>query len=332
LLESPPGSGKGAAGELQPHADPVLPERERGPRLVPVEGVSAQLAGDDSLRELVDLAIQAVDATRKSTGMGVDAVWEAIRRARDAGDPVVGRIALTLEAGAFMYLGNGLYGFAPRQDLPSWVPRWPHRNAVGRQLEGIVTGIDEQAGTVFLSPRLAALRAARERAGQSRRVTARIVSASVSGLVVDLGGGRGFAPRRELDLDWLLEGPLPGSRWRGYVVEMGDAIVRLSAFAPGTRARRASRRERALTALSCGMILSGRVIAAGSGGALVAFGDGLVTGLVPAPALRSRLGTQVRPDRELSFRVVGRPSDPEDREVDVHLWPLPGAARLHPRA
>ncbi len=113
---------------------------------------------------------------------------------------------------------------------------------------------------------------------------------------------------------------------------MGDAIVRLSAFAPGTRARRASRRERALASLSCGMTLSGRVIAAGSGGALVAFGDGLVTGFVPAPALRSRLGTQVQPDRELPFRVVGRPSDPEDREVDVHLWPLPEAARLRPHA
>lgn len=329
MFESPPGSGKEAAGELSPSAD--IAADGRGPRLVPVEAVPARLAGDDTLRELVNAAIEAVDLHRERAGMSDDAVWEAIARARDAGDPVVGRIALTLEAGAFLYLGVGVYGFAPRQDLPAWVPRWPHRSAVGRQLEGMVTGVDEEAGAVFLSPRLAALRAARERAGQPRRVTARVVSASVSGLVVDLGGGRGFAPRRELELDWLLDGPLPGSRWRGYVVEMGDAIVRMSSFAPGTRARRASRRERALAALDNGMTLNGRVIASGSGGALVVFGDGLVTGLVPAPALRSRLGATLVPDRELAFRIVGRPSDPEDREVDIYLWPLSEAARMRPR-
>ena len=120
---------------------------------------------------------------------------------------------------------------------------------------------------------------------------------------------------------------MPGSRWRGYVVEMGDAIVRMSSFTPNTRARRASRRARALAALGDGMSLSGRVLATGSGGALVAFGDGLLTGLVPAPALRSRIGRALQPDRELSFRVVGRPTDPEDREVDLYLWPLPEAAR-----
>ena len=267
---------------------------------------------------------------RERAGMSDEAVWDAIARARDAGDPVVGRIALTLEAGAFLYLGVEVYGFAPRQDLPAWVPRWPGRSAVGRQLEGIVTGIDEDAGAVFLSPRLAALRAARERAGQPRRMTARVISASVSGLVVDLGGGRGFAPRRELELDWLLEGPLPGSRWRGYVVEMGDAIVRMSASRRG-RARGAPAGASARWRRSSeGMTLSGRVIATGSGGALVVFGDGLVTGLVPAPALRSRLGATLRPDRELTFRVVGRPSDPEDREVDLYLWPLPTAARMRP--
>ncbi len=299
------------------------------PRLMPVASVAQRLSGDDSLRQLVDDAIAAVDSHRERAGMSDETVWEAIARARDAGDPIVGRVALTLEAGAFLYLGVGVYGFAPRQDLPSWVPRWPHRSAVGRQLEGIVTGVDEPAGAVFLSPRLAALRSARERAGQARRVTARVVSASISGLVVDLGGGRGFAPRRELELDWLLEGPVPGSRWRGYVVEMGDAIVRMSSFTPNTRARRASRRARALAALSEGMTLNGRVLATGSGGALVTFGDGLLTGLVPAPALRSRVGATLQPDRELAFRVVGRPSDPEDREVDLFLWPLPRAARPH---
>ncbi|HEY6779570.1 MAG TPA: hypothetical protein VI111_01375 [Thermoleophilaceae bacterium] len=329
MFESPPGSGQGAAGELTSPAQ--LESDERGPRLVPVELVRSLAPGEDSLRQLVDAAVAAVDAHRERAGMSDDVVWGAIERARDAGDPVVGRIALTLEAGAFLYLGMGVYGFAPRQDLPSWVPRWPHRSAVGRQLEGMVTGIDEQAGAVFLSPRLASLRSARECAGQPRRVTARVVSASVNGLVVDLGGGRGFAPRRELELDWLLEGPQPGSRWRGYVVEMGDAIVRMSSFAPSTRARRASRRERALAALAVGMILGGRVLATGSGGALVCFGDGLVTGLVPAPALKSRLGATLVPDREVSFRIVGRPSDPEDREVDVYLWPLPAAARLRPR-
>ncbi len=299
---------------------------------MPVEAVTQRLSEDDSLRQLVDDAIAAVDSHRERAGMSDDTVWEAIARARDAGDPVVGRVALTLEAGAFLYLGVGVYGFAPRQDLPSWVPRWPHRNAIGRQLEGIVTGVDEPAGAVFLSPRLAALRAAREQAGQAKRVTADVVSASISGLVVDLGGGRGFAPRRELELDWLLEGPVPGSRWRGYVVEMGDAIVRMSSFTPNTRARRASRRARALAALGNGMSLSGRVLATGSGGALVAFGDGLLTGLVPAPALRSRIGRALQPDRELSFRVVGRPTDPEDREVDLYLWPLPEAARSRPHS
>jgi ribosomal protein S1 len=292
-----------------------------GPHLLPLEGIAPVPREGDSLRSLVDLAIRAVDVPRGLAPMPPAAVWDAVARAREVGDPVAGRIVLTLEAGAFVYLGGDVYGFAARRDLPLWVPRWPGRGTVGRQLEGIVTGIDEEAGAVFISPRLAALRTARERVGGARRVNGRVVSASVSGLVLDLGGARGFAARRELELDWLLAGPQSGSRWRGYVVEMGDAVVRLSVFPPGTRARRASRRERALAAIESGMPLSGRVVAAGSGGALVALGDGLVTGLVPAPAMRSPLGTRVVPDAELMFRVVGRPSDPGDQEVDVHLWP-----------
>jgi ribosomal protein S1 len=320
LFEAPFGSGDGTASELASGGGLMAPS-EYGPRLVSAGGASSQAAEEESLRALVDLVIRSADIPRGSTTMSGDAVWDAIASARDAGDPVVGRIVLTLEAGAFLYLGSGIYGFAARPDLPFWVPRWPHKDVVGRQLEGMVTGIDEHAGAIFLSPRLASLRAARERSGQPQLITGRVVSASVSGLVVDLGGGRGFAPRRELDLDWLLAGPLPSSRWQGYVVEVGDAIVRLSAFGPSTRARRDSRRERTLAALELGMTIPGRVVAAGAGGALVAHGDGLLAGLVPAPALRSPLGLRVVPDSRLSFRVVGRPSDPDDREVDLHVWP-----------
>lgn len=312
-MERRPPDSPGSAGGLLPWSEP--------PRLVPLEGVAAVPAEGDSLRSLVDMAVKAADVPRGPMPPG--AVWDAVARAREVGDSVVGRIVLTLEAGAFVYLGDGVYGFAARRDLPLWVPRWPGRDAVGRQLEGIVTGIDREAGAVFISPRLTALRLARERTGSSRRVGGRVVSASVYGLVVDLGGARGFAARRELELDWLLEGPVSGSRWRGYVVELGDAIVRLSAYPPGTRARRVSRRERALEAIETGMTLSGRVVAAGANGGLISLGDGLVTGLVPAPAMRSPLGRRVVPDAQLPFRVVGRPADPGEEEVDVHLWPRP---------
>lgn len=47
-----------------------------------------------------------------------------------------GRVLMTIEAKAFLYLGPDLYGFAPRGELPSWVPGRPDPNYVGRELEG----------------------------------------------------------------------------------------------------------------------------------------------------------------------------------------------------
>lgn len=173
---------------------------------------------------------------------------------------------------------------------------------------------------------LPGVRRARRCLGVSaRRVRGRIVSADVDRVVVDLGGAQGIAPRQELDLDWLLAGPRPGRRFRGYVTAIEDEVVMLSRFGREQRRRRAQRREAALAAMT-GQLdepvergsLPGLVLTTGEEGALVALEDGLITGLVPALALASR--PYVTAGRRLQFRVIGQPQDPE-RGIDVLLWP-----------
>lgn len=172
--------------------------------------------------------------------------------------------------------------------------------------------------------RLLALRRARRCVGVSRRISGRIVSADLDRIVVDLGGARGFAPRRELELDWLLAGPEHGSRFRGYVTEVGDAVVLLSRYSPAQRAERARRRETSLAAMTEGLferveraVVSGLVLSTGVHAAVVALEDGLITGLVPGLALDSR--RHIAAGRRLDFRVIGRPEEP-DRDLDVLLW------------
>lgn len=173
---------------------------------------------------------------------------------------------------------------------------------------------------------LPGVRRARRCLGASgRRVRGRIVSSDVEGVVVDLGGAQGIAPRQEVDLDWLLAGPKPGGRFRGYVTAMEGDLVLLSRFGHEQRRRRAQRRESALAGMTADMdepvqrgALPGLVLSTGDEGALVALEDGLITGLVPALALESR--PQLAAGRRAHFRVMGQPEDPA-RGVDVLLWP-----------
>lgn len=173
---------------------------------------------------------------------------------------------------------------------------------------------------------LPGVRRARRCLGASgRRVRGRIVSSDVEGVVVDLGGAQGIAPRQEVDLDWLLAGPKPGGRFRGYVTAMEGDLVLLSRFGHEQRRRRAQRRESALAGMTAEMdepvqrgALPGLVLSTGDEGALVALEDGLITGLVPALALESR--PQLTAGRRAHFRVMGQPEDPA-RGVDVLLWP-----------
>jgi ribosomal protein S1 len=275
-------------------------------------------SGEMSLRELVDMTIQAADGGDPNA---TAAVWREMKHAKQSGTPVTGSILMTVEAGAFLHLGDGLYGFAPREELPVWVPRRPRRSAVGREIEGVVSGIDEEAGVVYVSPRLLALKRARGCLGISRRVSGRIVTADLDGIEVDIGGARGFAPRRELELDWLLEEPERGIRWRGYVIEMSETALVLSRFGQEARRERAERREAELAELEVGGVATGRVLAVDERGALVAFGDGLVCGAVPRPGIASPAGRRLRAGEEAAFKVVDRRRT--SRDADVVLWPAP---------
>ena len=160
-----------------------------------------------------------------------------------------------------------------------------------------------------------------------RRVSGRVVSADVNGIVVDLDGRQGIVPRHEMELDWLLAGPEPGRRFSGYVTAMEDPMVMLSRFGGRKRRQRAQRRETALEKMTAGLeepgerdVVPGLVLTADEQGALVALEEGLVTGLVPALALESR--PYLTAGRRLYFRVIGRPQEP-GRQIDVLLWPQP---------
>lgn len=190
--------------------------------------------------------------------------------------------------------------------------------------------IDEDSRSVVLSPRLLTLRRAWRCVGRSRRVSGRIVSADRDGVVVDLGGAEGFAPRSELELDWLVAGPEPGRLFRGYVTTVGDGLVSLSRYGPRRRVKRARRRAASLAAMTERLdepvdraVVSGLVLATGEDGAIVALEDGLIAGFVPALALESR--PHIAAGRTLDFRVVGQPEEP-GRDIDVLLWPEPHQA------
>ena len=319
-----PGSGVlGVRNGTGPRSSPPehalrLPVAARGdhPQASPAGG---------SLRELVELVVRAVDAAMEEAGVAGSGAWEQIRRAQESRAPITGRVLMTFEAGAFLYLGPDLYGFAPRSELPSWVPSRPDRHYVGRELEGAVMDIDEGSRSVVLSPRLLALRKAWRCVGRSRRIGGPIVSADLDGVVVDLGGAKAFAPRNELDLDWLVAGPGPGLRFRGYVTAVGDALVSLSSYGPRRRDKRAARRAAALGEMTERLdepvdraVVSGLVLATGEDGAVVALEHGLIAGFVPGLALESRPHIAAGSTHE--FRVIGRPEEP-DRDIDVLLWP-----------
>jgi S1 RNA binding domain len=287
-------------------------------------------AGPDRapIRELVDAVVEAADPPDEAAARRL---LEEMRRARRNSVPVAAPVLATTDAGAFLYLGSGLYGFAAKSELPMWVPRRIRQDYVGKELEGLVAGIECDLGLVHISPRLLALRRARNCLGVSRRISGRVVSLTLEGLTVDIGGAQGFAPRRELDIEWMLDQLADehfkrGERWRGYVVDIaGGQVPILSQFGSTMRASRQRRREAALAELSPGDDVVGTVVATGSGGALVAFAGGLVTGLVSRRALATPIGWSLVPGTDQTFRVLARVDDPDDEgeDIDLRLWPAP---------
>lgn len=312
-------TGTGRRLSRQEHALPV----RAAARGDPPQGSPA----GGSMRELVDLVVRAVDAAADEESSAGSSAWEQIRRAQESRAPITGRVLITVGAGAFLYLGPDLYGFAPRSELPAWVPSRPDRDYVGRELKGAVMDIDEGSRSVVLSPRLLALRKAWRCVRKPRRMSGRILSSDLDGVVVDLGGAKAFAPRSELDLEWLVAGAEPGLRVRGYVIAVGDALVSLSLYGPRRRVKRARRRATALAAMTERLhdqvdraVVSGLVLATGEDGAVVALEGGLIAGFVPGLALDSR--PRIAAGSTLEFRVIGRPEEP-DRDIDVLLWPEP---------
>ena len=269
-----------------------------------------------TLRHVLDLAIENADGGDGTTVRA--AAWDELVQTHRQRKPVRGLILLTLEPGAFVRLGPGIYGFAPRVELPSWVPRQPRASCVGRELEGLVIALDKQAGMALLSPRLLALRHARAAAAADRQVRGSIVSAATTGIVVDLDGARGYAPLTELPPDVLLAGAEPGSPWHGFVTGMTDTSPLLSQFPVRIREHRAQQRERLLDELRPGRVTSGRVIRAGAEGALVTFDDGLVWGTVPRAALRSPVGRRLAEGMPAHFHVLAY-AEPD--AVALRLWP-----------
>ncbi len=286
------------------------------------QGTQGRRAPDGSsldvgtLRHALDLAIQNADGGDKTAQRA--AAWEELARAHGEREPVRGKMLLTLEPGAFVQLGPGVYGFAPRVELPSWVPRQPHARSVGRALEGLVIALDAQAGMALLSPRLLALRHARAAGAADRRVQGTIVSASASGLVVDLDGARGFVPLTELPPDSLLEGAEPGNPWRGYVRGVTDTSPLLSQYPVRIRKHRARQREQLLAIMLPGLVETGRLISTSAEGALVAFADGLAWGAVPRAALHSPAGRRLARGTPAQFRILERTGQ---GTVALWLWP-----------
>ena len=134
-----------------------------------------------------------------------------------------------------------MYGFAPRVELPAWVPRQPRSDCVGRELACTLIALDAEAGVALLSPRLLALRRAREAIGTGEQVHGSVVSVTSTGIVVDLGGARSFVPLAELSPEALLAPPEPTAPWWGYVTGMADTGPLLSQHAPQVRASSSAR-------------------------------------------------------------------------------------------
>ncbi|HEY6779703.1 MAG TPA: hypothetical protein VI111_02045, partial [Thermoleophilaceae bacterium] len=150
---------------------------------------------------MLELAIEGIDAPSESEARSS---WHALEQAQRERSPVTGRLLLTLQPGAFLQLGPGAYGFAPRVELPAWVPRQPRSDHVGRELECTLIALDVDAGVALLSPRLLALRRAREAIGAGEQVRGSVVAATATGIVVDLDGARGFIALTELSAQALL--------------------------------------------------------------------------------------------------------------------------------
>jgi ribosomal protein S1 len=269
-----------------------------------------------TLRHVLDLAIENADGGDGTPRRA--AAWRELERTHREREAVRGQILLTVDAGVFVQLGPGVYGFVPRVELPSWVPRQPRAEQLGRELEGIVIGLDAEAGLALLSPRLLALRRVQAARAADERLEGTVISATGTGVVVDLDGARGVAPLDELAPEGLLSQLEPGDAWHGYAIGMTDTGPLLSHFTASARAQRARAREQILCEFMPGAIRTGLVVRAAAEGVLVAFEGGLVWGSVPRAALRSPAGRRLARGCSASFRVLASDSSSAG---DLELWP-----------
>jgi hypothetical protein len=273
-------------------------------------------AGGGTVRQLLDLALQRADGSDATPERA--AAWARLEQAFARREPLRGRIMLSVGPGAFMDLGAGLYGFAPRLELPDWVARQPRADQVGRSLEAVVIALDEEAGSALLSPRLLSLRRARDALDQDRGIRGTVISATLSGQVVDIDGARGFVSLDELPPERLLNPPKLGSPWHGYVAGVSDIGPLLSYYAPHVRALRTIERQAALARLQPGSVERATVIGARRSSALVSFDEGLAWGAVVRAAFASPGGRRLAPGVAASFRVLGRCPGSQPQ---LQLWP-----------
>jgi S1 RNA binding domain len=270
-----------------------------------------------SLLGVLGLAIDAVDAAPTSATRDG---WRELERAQRERTTVVGRLLLTLEPGAFLALGDGVYGFAPRVELPAWVPRQPSPRCVGRELACTLLALDVEAGVALLSPRLLSLRRAREAIGAGEQIQGTVVAVTSTGVVVDLGGARGFAPLAELSSEALLDPPDPAAPWTGYVTAMADTGPLLSQHAPQVRQARAQAAKRMLATLAPGSLTFGRLLRASTSGGLVSLEGGIAWGHVPRAGLHCPAGRRLARGVSGPYLVL---ENGGATTAPLLLWPAP---------
>ena len=139
------------------------------------------------------------------------------------------------EAAVRVALPRGAVGVVPREELPFLAGR-PLEELLGVTLPAVVVGADPASGEVELSARLAAVDRVRRALGRRRQVRGRIVSEGEHGLLLDVGGLRGFVPATALAGATRRRGEPLLDRWRGRPVAVTDHLCILGASAdpPGS--------------------------------------------------------------------------------------------------
>lgn len=196
--------------------------------------------------------------------------------------PVRARVVAAWPGYVELDLGDGIAARARRTDLVPPPGRLGDLDAlVGGEIEGLVVAVEPDERGVIVSPRHLAILRFGEALRRGRRVSGRVVAANDGGIIVEVGGARGFVPRPEMSTsDASNHRALVGCEWRGYVVQATARKFILSSRRPRARRRRERRRARLLRWLRPGVELRGRVVSVKDFGAFVRLGRAGIDGLV----------------------------------------------------